>query len=316
MLKLNSMLKTNVSLKDFSNYKIGGLAAYFLEVTSKNDLVNGLEEWDKLNLNKKIFILGGGTNILIDDKGFDGLVIHNNVKWIERSDENIIAGSGMLVSEINKFAIDNSLSGFEWSGGLPGTIGGAVRGNAGAFGGEIKDSVIEVESISLDSEEKKKRNNMQCNFNYRNSIFKNEANMEMILTVTLGLKVGDSVQIIKETKEKINYRNEKHPMEFPNIGSTFKNVNVKDVPDNLKEQLMQYVKNDPFPVIPVAKLLFLCGIKGKREGDAQISEKHPNFIVNLDNAKYEDVIKLIKFAKEAVKEKFDITLEEEIMYLN
>ena len=315
MLKLNSMLKTNVSLKDFSNYKIGGLAAYFLEVTSKNDLVNGLEEWDKLNLNKKIFILGGGTNILIDDKGFDGLVIHNNIKWIERSDENIIAGSGMLVSEINKFAIDNSLSGLEWSGGLPGTIGGAVRGNAGAFGGEIKDSVIEVESISLDSEEKKKRNNMQCNFNYRNSIFKNEANMEMILTVTLGLKVGDSVQIIKETKEKINYRNEKHPMEFPNIGSTFKNVNVKDVPDNLKEQLMQYVKNDPFPVIPAAKLIAIAGLMGVKVRRAQVSEKHPNFIVNLGGAKALDVKELISQEKQAIKKKFGLDLEEEVIIL-
>ena len=316
MLKLNSMLKTNVSLKDYSNYKIGGPASYFLEVTSKNDLINGLEEWDKLNLNKKIFILGGGTNILIDDKGFDGLVIHNNIIGIERVGENIVAGSGVLISYINKFAIDNSLSGFEWSGGLPGTIGGAVRGNAGAFSGETKDAVTEVESISLDSEEKKKRDNKQCNFGYRNSIFKNEANMEMIFSVTLGLKTGDSAKIAKETKEKMDYRNQKHPMEYPNIGSTFKNINVEEVPPNLKEELMQYVKNDPFPVIPVAKLLFLSGVKGKREGDAQISEKHPNFIVNRGAAKYEDVIKLIAFAKEAVKNKFNISLEEEIMYLN
>src|SRR5476649_1467645 len=180
MLKLNSMLQKNVSLKDYSNYKIGGLASYFLEVNSKNDLINGLEEWDKLNLNKKIFILGAGTNILIDDLGFDGLVIHNNIKGINRIGENIVAGSGVLISDINKFAIDNSLSGLEWSGGLPGTIGGAVRGNAGAFSGETKDSVFEVESISLINEEKKKRDNKQCEFDYRHSIFKTSANMEMI----------------------------------------------------------------------------------------------------------------------------------------
>lgn len=310
------MIKTNVSLKDYSNYKIGGPASYFLEVNSKNDLTTGLEEWDKLNLNKKIFILGGGTNILITDNGFDGLVIHNNIKGIERHGENIVSGSGVLIEDINKFAIDNSLSGLEWSGGLPGTIGGAVRGNAGAFSGETKDAIVEIESLSLINEEKKKRDYKQCNFNYRDSVFKNTANMEMILSVTLGLKTGDSAQIAKLTKEKIDYRNEKHPMEYPNIGSTFKNVNVEGVPSNLKEELMQYVKNDPFPVIPVAKLLFLCGVKGKREGDAQISEKHPNFIVNLGNAKYENVIKLIAFAKQAVLEKFGISLEEEIMYLN
>jgi UDP-N-acetylmuramate dehydrogenase len=316
MLKLNSMLQKNVSLKDYSNYKIGGQASYFLEVNSKNDLINGLEQWDKLNLNNKIFILGGGTNILISDKGFDGLVIHNNIKGIERHGENIVAGSGAYVLDINKFAVENSLSGLEWSGGLPGTIGGAVRGNAGAFGGETKDTVVEIESLNLITEEKKKRDNKQCNFDYRFSIFKSEANMEIILSVTLSLKTGSSAQVAKETKEKIDYRNEKHPMEYPNIGSTFKNINVNDVPLNLKEELMQYVKNDPFPVIPVAKLLYLSGVKGKREGDAQISEKHPNFIVNLGNAKYEDVVKLIAFAKEAVKEKFNIILEEEIMYLN
>lgn len=316
MLKLNSMIRKNVSLKDFSNYKIGGPASYFLEVASKNDLTTGLEEWDKLNLNKKIFILGGGTNILIDDVGFDGLVIHNNIKGLTRVGESIVAGSGVLISDINKFAIENGLSGFEWSGGLPGTIGGAVRGNAGAFSGETKDSVVEVESLNLASEEKKKRDNKKCSFDYRFSIFKGEANMEMILAVTLGLKTGTHAQVAKDTQEKIDYRNQKHPMEYPNIGSTFKNVRVEDVPENLKAELMPYIKDDPFPVIPVAKLLYLAGVKGKREGNAQISEKHPNFIVNLGNAKYSDVLILIGFAKQAVLEKFNIALEEEIMYLN
>ena len=132
----------------------------------------------------------------------------------------------------------------------------------------------------------------------------------------LSFKKGDRELIKKSIQEKIDYRAEKHPMEYPNIGSTFKNIPLQNIPENLINELSQYVKNDPFPVIPVAKLLYLCNLKGKRIGDAMISDKHPNFIVNLGNAKNEDVKKLIAFAKNEVLQKFNIELEEEIMYLD
>ena len=309
------MIRQNVPLKDYSNYKIGGPASYFLEINSKEDFIKGLEDWKQLNLQKPIFILGKGTNILISGNGFDGLIIYNAIKGIEKNGDTIAAGAGELMSDIVKFCVDNSLSGLEWAGGLPGTVGGAVRGNAGAFKGETKDSVWKVVSINLNSLEVKTRENAQLSFDYRNSIFKMDAKDEMILSVTLKLTPGEKDTIKRLTEEKINYRNEKHPMEYPNIGSTFKNIRKELVPDEFKDELMQYAKDDPFPIIPVAKILYLCNLKGKREGDAQISEKHPNFIVNLGNAKYEDVKKLISFAKDAVKNRYGIVLEEEIMYL-
>ena len=315
------MIRQNIQLKDYSNYRIGGPAAYFLEISTKEELLSGLREWKKMSSifsedKQKIFILGKGTNILINDKGFNGFVIHNNILGIEKKEEGITVGAGELVSQILSFCIENQLSGFEWAGGLPGTIGGAVRGNAGAFGGEVKDIVREVISLDLNTFEEKRRGNLECLFNYRYSIFKSDQGKnEIILSVDLHMQNGDKETMAISIQEKIDYRNTKHPMEYPNIGSIFKNVKVEFVPENWKKELARYVKNDPFSVVPSAKLLLLANLKGKKEGDAMISDKHPNFIVNLGNATSQDVKTLISFAKNAVKEKFDIELEEEIMYL-
>lgn len=315
------MLKQDVLLKDYSNYKIGGPASFFLDVSTKEDLLNGLKEWREISAGfaenkKRIFVLGKGTNILISDKGFDGLIIHNNILGIDRRGEDLMIGAGVLFTQILNYCIENQLSGLEWAGGLPGTIGGAVRGNAGAFNGETKDSVKEVTSLNFNTLVEKTRSGGECLFDYRFSIFKSaQGKDEVILSVTLGLKNGEGEAIRTAIQEKIDYRNAKHPMEFPNIGSTFKNVRIETLPENWKKELSPYIKNDPFPVIPAAKLLFLANVKGKVIGGAQISDKHPNFIVNLGKATSNDVKSLIVFAKNEVAKKFNVNLEEEIMYL-
>ncbi|HKC15037.1 MAG TPA: UDP-N-acetylmuramate dehydrogenase [Patescibacteria group bacterium] len=303
-------LQKNVSLKDYSNYKIGGPASFFLELEN-------LDELKEINLDgyKKVFVMGAGTNILISDNGFDGLVIHNKILGIKHEDIDLRIGSGVLFSDVLKYCIENSLSGLEWAGGLPGTVGGAARGNAGAFGEETKDSVYEVESIDLYTKGKKIRKNIECEFDYRTSIFKENGDRELITEVFLKIKIGDKDEIVKKTQEKIDYRNQRHPMDYPSLGSTFKNVDWKDVPERFKEELKQYIKDDPMPIMPVAKLIFLVGLMGKKAGGAMISDKHPNFIVNVGNAKSSDVLELIELAKNTVKDKYDITLEEEIQYL-
>ena len=223
------MLKQNVSLKNYSNYKIGGNASYFLEVNSKEELLNGLKEWEE---EKQIFILGKGTNVLISEKGFDGLVIHNNILGIEKREEEVLVGSGVLVSDFLNFCIENSLSGFEWAGGLPGTLGGAIRGNAGAFKGETKERVKEITSINLNTLVESKRSNKECQFDYRTSIFKTIAKNEIITYIIFSLKKGEQAIIKNLIQEKIDYRNLKHPMEYPSIGSTFKNIPVEKIPEN------------------------------------------------------------------------------------
>lgn len=314
-------IQSHISLKDFSNFKIGGSAKYFLDIKSIDDLIAGLRQWHEISKDfpkeeKKIFILGSATNVLFSDNGFDGLVIKNSIEKIEKKDDVVTIGAGVLVSNLLDFCIDNSLSGLEWAGGLPGTVGGAVRGNAGAYSGETKDNVLEVESINLKTLETKKRSKDECEFDYRMSIFKNKATDEIITFIIFKLANGNKDEIRQLIEEKQEKRKLRHPLEYPNIGSIFKNVPVdKFAPEKL-ESLSQYIKDDPFPVIPAAKLTFLVGLCGKRIGDAQVSEKHTNFIINLGNAKAQDVKQLIKIIQTAVKEKFGVSLEPEVMFVD
>lgn len=313
-------LQQNVSLKDYSNYKIGGNAAYFLEVFSKEDLIEGIKNWHEISLDfpdnkKQIFVLGKGTNVLFSDDGFYGLVIKNSIKGIKVYGNIITVGAGEEVASLLDFCIENSLSGLEWAGGLPGTVGGAVRGNAGAFNGEIKDNLSEVESLNCETLETIKRNNKDCKLSYRNSVFKKAAINEVIISVAFNLKNGNKKEIETKTREKIEYRRAKHPLEYPNLGSIFKNVPIEKFSADQMKTLSQYIKNDPFPVIPAAKLIFLAGLKGERVGDVMVSEKHTNFIVNMGSGRASEVKRLIGFIKDRIKEQFDIELEEEIMYL-
>lgn len=314
------MLQENISLKEFTNYKIGGPARYFLEFKNTNELLSGLKDWQELSQSftgeaKKIFILGGGTNLLVKDEGFAGLVLRNSISFIDDLGGNLYKiGSGTLVSDVNEFAAANSLSGTEWSGGLPGTIGGAVFGNAGAFGGETKDCVVEVESLDLASNKVIKRNANECKFGYRTSFFKTDlAQKEIILFVTIKFVPGDSDLIMHEIQEKIDYRQSRQPLEFPNAGSTFKNVPLENAPTIVVEECRDVIKTDPFPVIPAAHLINEAGLKGERIGGAEISKKHPNFLINTGNAKASDVLGLINLVKKVIKDKYEIEMEAEVI---
>ena len=363
-------IQKDVSLKNFSNYKIGGPAKFFAEVSSKEELIEVLRRWDfKIKPEKNVaklfhlsgdeaggvFILGAGTNVLISDKGFDGLVIHNKIKDIKSQREReskskrvresesqrvrVRIGAGVLMDDLLNFCVQNSLSGLEWAGGLPGTLGGAVRGNAGAFRGEIKDAIVQIVSIANIANregnfEIKTRSKEECHFGYRSSVFKSQSEKEskrkrvreagsqsgeeteVIVSAVLKLTKGNRDNIEKEINEKIEYRKNRHPLEYPNIGSIFKNISIEKVPQKLLERLKDSIKDDPFPILPTAKLLALAGLKGKRVGEAMVSQKHPNFIVNLGRAASEDVQKLISEIKKIIKDKYGIELEEEINYLH
>ncbi len=313
------MLIQDIPLKKHCNYKIGGPADYFSEFDSPEALIESLTGYRQIEPEGKIFILGSGTNILFSDAGFRGLVLKDNIKFINRI-ENIdgkIAlevGSGVLVDEFVAYCTSNSLSGFEWAGGLPGTIGGAIRGNAGAFNGETKDNIYSVASVNLDSFNTIIRTNKECEFDYRMSIFKKGFGKdEVILSAIFLFSKKDQEEIKNETQSHIDYRIDRHPLDLPSIGSTFKNVPVEEVPEQVLKEFEKNIKHDPFPVLPVAKLLLGADLIGKRIGDAQISTKHPNFIVNLGNAKANDVLELIDMVKKTIQEKYAISLEEEIM---
>jgi len=307
-------IKKNVALSRYTTFKIGGAATYFLATSEKSDIVKALKIAKKYQL--PYFILGGGSNLLVSDKGFSGLVvkIQAPVKPLIVKKGNVVeVMAGVPMSKLVAFCVANSLQGLEWAGGLPGTFGGAVRGNAGAFGGETKDAILEV--LVLDDALKlRKLSQKQCQFSYRNSIVKQKN--WIIISAKIVLKKGDKKIISQIAKANMQYRKDKHPLEYPNAGSIFKNQNVTDFSKEHQTMLLKVVKKDPFPVVPVAYLLSELGVKGNTVGKAQVSPKHPNFIVNLGGAKAEDVLRIIENNKKHIKEVYGVELEQEVQFLD
>ena len=298
-----------VDLRKFSNYRIGGPAKYFKEVQTVEQIVRALK-WAKEN-KVPVYILGGGTNILWSDKGFGGLVLKPNFNFIRFNGSRVTAGASVPMPALVLSTVGRGLAGLEWAGGLPGTFGGAIYGNAGAFGGEIKDIVRRVLSLDTETLALKERSNIECQFRYRSSVFKVERR-EIILEAAVELAPGVKRVLYESMMAKINYRKKRHPLEYPNIGSIFKNVPVGDLDKEVAAPHAHIIKTDPFPVIPAAYLVDKAGLRGVGAGGAMISPRHPNFIVNVLDANAGDVSALIELIKNTVKEKFKIQLEEEV----
>lgn len=308
--------KEQVSLAEYGNYKIGGPARYFVDVQTEDELREALVKAKEKGL--AVFILGGGNNLLISDEGFDGLVIRISIGGIVLGKDGVVTvGAGTLVSDFLRFLVLYGLSGWQWAGGLPGTIGGAIWGNAGAFGGETKDSVVLVRSMTLEGEQKE-RSRGQCHFDYRSSIFKEqekEGVKEVITSAQFKLVPGNRDEIEKEIAEHVLYRQTRQPLEYPNVGSIFKNIPIDKVPKETIAHFRAVVKNDPFPVLPVAALTSEAGLKEFRVGDAMVSPKHPNFIVNVGQAKAADVVAVMEKIKAVNKERFGVDLEQEVIFV-
>ncbi len=305
-------IRKNVNLAKYSNYKIGGSASYFLEPKTVSELKQAIRFARGSKL--PIFILGGGTNLLISDDGFKGIVIRPVLDFFKIVKRNFVeVGAGASVKNFLKFTVQKEMSGMEWAGGLPGSVGGAIRGNAGCFGGETKDSVVSVKSVRVKDGKIIERNNKQCAFGYRDSIFKQRDGEEIIASAIFKLKPGIAKDIKKSIEDKINYRWSRHPMEHPSIGSTFKNIPLASLTKKQQALYREVVKNDPFPVVPVAYIISKADVMGKKSGGAMVSPKHPNFIVNMGRAKAKDVEVLIGLVKKSVWDKFKIRIEEEII---
>lgn len=305
-------LEQNVPLKNYVTFNIGGPAEYFLLAFSKDEAVHAIRVGKQLDI--PMFVFGGGSNLLVPDEGIKGLVV--KIKNIDTSfpvdGTNITADGGADLGNVVAFSLEKSLKGLEWAGGLPGTLGGAVRGNAGAFGGEIKDTVVSVEAL-VDNLQLKTFTNAECQFSYRSSIFKQKN--WIILSVTLKLQKGDAQDLKNIANSRVAYRNEKHPLEYPSAGSVFKNVDVKKIPQEFMNEFADKVKQDPFPIVPAAWFIIGAGLKGKQIGQAQISVKHSNYIINLGGASAKNVRELIAFVQDAVKKKYGIELEPEVQIM-
>ena len=311
ILKLLPGTRKNVSLAPHTTFKIGGPAKYFFIAKSTQDVVDALKVVKSCKI--PFFVLAGGSNVLIADKGFDGLVIKiQNTKY-QILNTKVHAEAGVSMETLVRETGKKGLTGLEWAGGLPGSTGGAVRGNAGAFGGEIKDTIAQVFVLNTKGSVRT-LSKKQCRFSYRDSVFKEKS--WIVLSATFALKKGDITKIQSIAKEHVAYRKDRHPLEYPNAGSMFKNCSLTQFSKKLQEQMAHIVKVDPFPVVPTAYLISEAGLKGLRVGRAEVSRKHPNYVVNLGGAEAKDVLRLIEKVKKEIKKKFSVTLEQEVQYVS
>ena len=255
-------LQKNISLAPYTTFKIGGKAKYFYEAKSSEDLIKVIKAAKKAGL--PYFILGGGSNVLVSDKGFNGLAIKVYSSQFTIHGNKITADAGALLSKLVDKSVKAGLTGLEWAAGIPGTVGGAVKGNASAFKGSMSDIVKTIR-------------------NYE----------DIILSVEIELKKGDKEKSLKMIQEYLEYRKKNQPLKYPSAGCIFKNSEGQ----------------------PAGYLIDQCGLKGEKIGNAMISKKHANFIINTGNAKAKDVKKLIDLCKKKAKEKFGVELKEEIEYL-
>ncbi|MBI2123904.1 MAG: UDP-N-acetylmuramate dehydrogenase [Candidatus Wildermuthbacteria bacterium] len=310
ILKLLSGTKNNVPLAPYTTFKIGGKAKYFFTARTAKSVIQAVGTAKKLRI--PFFILGGGSNLVVADRGFPGLVIHIQAKKYRIEGTKLFCEAGVPMATLVKETGKKGFSGLEWAGGLPGSVGGAIRGNAGAFGGETKDFILWV--IALDENGKERLfSKKECKFSYRSSLFKGKG--LVILSAAFALRKGNKRTIQATAKDHISYRKAKHPLEYPNAGSVFKNCDLKKFSLALQKKLQPAVKTDPFPVVPTAYLNDQAGLKGMRQNTIQVSIKHPNYMVNLGQGKAKDVMLLVQKVKKIIKKKFGVELEQEIEFV-
>lgn len=336
-------IKQNIKLDNYSTFKIGGEAKYFVVVEKEEELIEAIS-WAK-NKGEKIFILGGGSNSLFSDDGYQGLVIKNEIKGMEIVSEDdkeaiVRSYSGEIWSRLIFFIISKSLYGLENTFYIPGTVGAAPVQNIGAYGSEIKDTFFRLKAIDLETGEEKIFDLADCAFDYRYSIFKGELKGKYFIswvefklgkTGKLNLNYPDVQKVLaergiaeptlKELTEIIReIRDSKlpNPAVLANAGSFFKNPIISVEHFNTLKEKFPEIKSFPDEKgikIPAGWLIEQCGFKGAKFGPVGVYEKQALIIVNYGGAKQKDVLELVKNIKTEVKNKFTIDLEEEVNIL-
>ena len=273
-----------------TTFRVGGPAALFLELQSEQEFRDILtllhaEEED-------YFTVGNGSNLLISDTGYNGVILHpsKNFGDVRVEGERLICESGATLAAIARTALEQELTGFEFAAGIPGSLGGAIVMNAGAYDGEMKQVVETVKLITPEGEIITK-DSEEMEFSYRHSILKEKP--YLVLSVTIKLRKGEKEQIKARMEELAQKRREKQPLEYPSAGSTFKR------PEGYF----------------AAKLIQDAGLRGLMVGGAQVSEKHCGFVINKDQATAKDIYELMKRVQEQIKEKYGVMLEPEVICL-
>lgn len=271
-------------LSKYTWMRVGGAADYYVEPADKNDLVEIAKYFQRNGF--PFLILGRGSNVLVSDDGIRGAVINLEIalSGIRAEGERVVAEAGVWLQKFVDFCIQRDLADVEMLAGIPGTIGGAVVMNAGAHGGEISKHLVDVEILRGCEIMRVAKEDGE--FSYRHSAFEKD----VVLSASFDLPKGNRENLVKRRRELILKRNETQPLELPNSGSMFKNP----------------------PNTFAAKLIEQAGLKGKKIGSAQISEKHANFIVNLGTARATEIVQLLELARRTVYQNSGIEMELEV----
>lgn len=280
----------NEPMAKHTSFRIGGAARLYVVASTSDALIEAVTV--AIDLGLPYFIYGGGSNLLVADNGFDGIVIQAANRGFTIEGDMVRAEAGCITGLVARKSVEAGLTGFEWAVGVPGTIGGAVYGNAGCYGEEMKDAVVSVDAVRLSDRERVTLSNAECGFDYRESRFKHDPHI--ILGCKLKLASSADKAAGKARMDEImKTRKEKQPLEQSSCGCAFKNP----------------------PGHSAGQLIDSLSLKGTRIGDIQISDKHGNFFINQGNARAQDVIALISLVKMKVRDELGIELMEEVQYL-
>lgn len=284
-------IKYNEPMKKHTTMKVGGPCDCMVEPSSIEEIQKVLEYVKENNI--KYYIMGNGSNLLVKDEGVHALIIKiaNKFSGFEVNGEYIKAYSGCSVPKLAQIAKENSLSGLEFACGIPGSVGGGIRMNAGAYGSEMVN-VVEKVGFLDENGNLKEIDGKDAHFTYRHSMFVDNPQYVVVYAIYKLVK-GNKEEISKIMEENMNSRKQKQPIEYPNFGSVFKR------PEGYF----------------VGKLVDDCGLKGYKIGGAQVSTKHSGFMINIGDATCKDVLDLIEYVKEKVYEKFNVKLQEEVVIL-
>lgn len=303
-------IRKQVPLSKHTNFRIGGPADFFVEVKNIEEAKKAVT-WAQ-DHRRPILALGGGTNMLISDQGYRGLVIKLSLNALEIKGEMVSVGAGVLVSYLLNMTLNAGLVGLEFLTGVPGTVGGAIRGNAGTYGIGLGDVLAVIRYLD-ENYQLAEMPVEQGHFAYRHSIFKEKK--YIILEADLKLKKGEVEAARKLVADRLKYRQATQP-NGPSAGCIFKNVPLDQVDvDKLKNKGVDTSLFTKYQNIPAGYLIDHMGLKGKKIGGAEVSSKHANYILNTGQANAEDVITLISFIKQQVRDEYGIQLQEEIQLI-
>ena len=298
-----------------TSFRIGGPARLYVIASSSEALIQAVQAAEEANV--PWYVFGGGSNLLVADEGFEGVMIQAANRGLEIREGRILLESGVVTIFAARKIVEAGFEGFEWASGVPGTIGGAIYGDAGCFGGEMRDAVVSVDAYRLRDKTRLTLSKEDCRFGYRESLFKHEPHI--ILGCVLQLKKAADPAVTRlKFEEVMKMRVQKQPLDQSSCGCIFKNYEFKEESEltvlrrQIKEIPEGMLKNH---VLAAGWLIDQVGMRGMAIGNIAISEKHGNFLVNKGQARAQDVVQLISLVKMKVRDELGIELQEEAQFV-